>query len=334
MPRATIKDIARILGISPSTVSRALNNHPAISGRTKHLVGKVARELNYYPNSIAQNLKQKRSYTIGVIVPEIRHEFFSSAISGIEDVAYREGYTIIVSQSDEDVEREKINTRSMITNRVDGLIVSKSQTTVDGSHFKKAIDLGIPVVFFNRICADVPANRVIADDFNGAYNAVGYLIGKGYRKIAHFAGPRHLPVCEERYRGYEAAIKDAGIPLKGEWICWGGMHEKDGVRSMKKILKLKEKPEAIFAVNDPVAIGAFMVIKQNGFRIPGDFALIGFSNNPVVSIIDPPMTTVDEKPYDLGKSAMELMLDQLRNDTANTVRTVKLETELIIRQST
>ncbi len=334
MAKITINDIAKKLNISPSTVSRALNDHPAISKKTKKLVKEVAQKLNYYPNSIAQSLKQQRSKTVGVIVPEIRHEFFASAISGIEDLAYQKGYAIIVSQSNEDMERERFNTRSMISNRVDGLIVSRSQTTTDSTHFAEVLKLGIPIVFFNRVCEDIQAIKVVSDDHGGAYQATKHLIEKGYRKIAHFAGPQILPACRHRLQGFKRALEDAGLPVRDEWIIYGGMHEEDGQQSMEQLLKLTDQPQAILAVNDPVAVGAFTVIKKYRLKIPEDYALIGFSNNSVVSLLEPPLSTVDERPYDLGKSAMEILLKHLKGELPLQDQVITIQTRLIIRQST
>ncbi len=334
MSKVTIKDIARELNVSPSTVSRALSDHPAISKATKKRVQEVASRMNYFPNSIAQSLKQQRTKTIGVIVPEIKHEYFALAISGMEEVAYQAGYALVVSQSNEQMEREQFNVMSMISNRVDGLIVSRSQSTTDSAHFKKALDVGIPVIFFNRVCEDVETIKVVSDDFNGAYQATRHLIERGYRRIAHFAGPRILPACQERLAGFRKALHEAGLSCPEQWILYGGMHEIDGQRSMEKLLQLKEQPEAILAINDPVAVGAFTVIKKNGLKIPEDYALVGFSNNSVVALLEPALTTVDEKPFELGRKAMELLLAKLKGQLSLEDKVIRCQTELVIRQST
>ena len=196
MNHSTITDIAKKLGISPSTVSRALSDHPDISSKTKKQVQKIAKELNYTPNPIAQSLKKNRTSTIGIIVPEIKHDFFSSAISGIEEVAYQSGYTIILCQSNESFEREVVNTNMLMHHRVAGVIVSISQNTKRGDHFRDLIERGIPLVFFDRACEDVKASKVVIDDAKSAYQAVSYLIKKGYKRIAHFAGPIGLEICK------------------------------------------------------------------------------------------------------------------------------------------
>ena len=192
---ATIIDIAKKIGISVSTVSRALSDHPDIKNETKELVRKIAEELNYTPNTIAKSLKNNRSTTIGVIVPEIKHDFFSSAISGIEEVAYESGYTIILCQSNESYKREVINTQELIHHRVAGVIVSIAQNTKDGEHFQDLLRRRIPLVFFDRVCDDVMASKVMIDDYKCAFNAVTYLVSRGYKRIAHFAGPEELFIC-------------------------------------------------------------------------------------------------------------------------------------------
>ena len=197
----TIIDIAQKLGISPSTVSRALHNNPDVKRETKELVKKVAEELHYIPNPIAQSLKSNKTTTIGVIVPEIKHDFFSSAISGIEEVAYRSGYTIIVCQSNESYEREVVNINALMQYRVAGIIVSISQNTKNGDHFQDIIRRKIPLVFFDRVCEDIHASKVVIDDYKSAFEAVMYLIKKGYKTIAHFAGPKELAICDKRWRG-------------------------------------------------------------------------------------------------------------------------------------
>lgn len=262
MRHTTITDIAKKLGISASTVSRALKDHPDIKADTKKRVIKLAKEFNYKPNPIAQSLKNNQTKIIGVIVPEIEHDFFSSAISGIEEVAYHSGYIIILCQSGENIEREVLNTNALIQQRVAGIVASISQNTLKGDHFQAVIDHGIPLVFFDRACKNISVSKVIIDDIKSAFEAVSYLIDKGYKKIAHFAGPKLLDICKLRLRGYTEALKKAHIPILKEIICYGGLHEIDGYNLMDQLLKKNIVPDAIFVVNDPVAIGAFQRIKE------------------------------------------------------------------------
>jgi len=333
MKQATIVDIARRLQISPSTVSRALSDHPDIKEETKGLVRQVAKELRYTPNPIAQSLKSSRTTTIGVIVPEIKHDFFSSAISGIEEVAYQSGYTIILCQSNESFEREVVNTNVLMHHRVAGVVVSISQNTKSGEHFQDLLRRKIPLVFFDRVCEDVVASKVVIDDYKSAFDAVTYLIGRGYRKIAHFAGPRELDICKKRLNGYVEALKNAGHLVHEELIRYGGLHEQDGYESLDGMLKRNDLPDAIFCVNDPVAIGAFQRINEAGLKIPADIALIGFSNNIITTLINPQMTTVDQPSFEMGKRAATLLIDAIEKKVNEPV-TVVLDTKLIVRGST
>ena len=332
---ATIIDIAKKLNISTSTVSRALNDHPDIKQETKDQVKKIAKKLHYTPNPIAQSLKSKKSNIIGVIVPEIEHDFFSSAISGIEEVAYHSGYVILVCQSNESYEREVVNTNALMHQRVAGLIVSISQTTKNGDHFKELISRNIPLVFFDRVCSDVPAYKVIIDDEKSAFNAVEYLIKTGRKKIAHFSGPKELKICEQRLNGYKLALKKANIPVENNLIRYGGMYESDGYHSMDALINENIIPDSVFAVNDPVAIGAFQRINEARLRIPEDIAIVGFSNNKITSLVNPPITTVNQPSFEMGKKAVEILIEMINNRQGNyQKKTVVLEAELIIRGST
>jgi DNA-binding LacI/PurR family transcriptional regulator len=329
----TIIDIAKRLKISPSTVSRALSNHPDIRDETKRQVKKIAKELNYYPNPIAQSLKSNRTSTIGVIVPEIKHDFFSSAISGIEEVTNQLGYTIILCQSNENYEREVMNTIMLMHHRVAGMLVSIAQNTKNGNHFQDLIKRKIPLVFFDRACEDVVASKVIIDDYKSAFDAVTYLIGKGYKRIAHFGGPKELDICRKRLNGYIDALKKVDIPLQNGFVRYGGMHEQDGYDSMDALLKENIIPDAIFAVNDPVAIGAFQRIKEAGLKIPDNIAIIGFSNNKITSLVDPQLTTVDQPSFEMGRKSAEILIGIIEDKVRET-KTLVLDTKLIVRGST
>lgn len=335
MRHTTITDIAKRLGVSASTVSRALSDHPDIKADTKKLIKKLAKKFNYKPNPIARSLKNSRTTIIGVIVPEIKHDFFSSAISGIEEVAYHSGYTIIVCQSNENFEREVVNTNALIQQRVAGIAASISQNTKNGDHFQGVIDHGIPLVFFDRVLKNISASKVIIDDAKSAFDAVSYLIDRGYKKIAHFAGPKVLEICKKRLNGYTEALNKARIPIMKELISYGGLHEIDGYNSMDNLLKKNIIPDAIFAVNDPVVVGAFQRIKEAGLKIPEDIGLIGFSNNKITSLVDPPITTVDQPSFEMGKKSAEILIELIENEKKNThAKTITLEAKLIVRSST
>lgn len=331
----TITDLAKKLRLSPSTVSRALRNHPDISDKTKARVVAEATKRNYQPNLIAQSLQTSRSNNIGVIVPEIRNTFFSSVISGIEEVAYEAGYTIMVCQSNDTFEREVINTRALAANRVAGMLVSTSQETTDYAHLQTIMDQGIPLVLFDRVTEDLEVSKVIVDDFNGAYAAVTHLIDSGRKRIAHLSGSASLYVSRKRRQGYEAALRDRGVKLKPEYIIFGGFHEEDGRKGAEQLFNLPDPPDAIFAINDPVAIGAFIYLGESGLRIPEEVALVGFSNNPITTIISPRLSTVSQPAFEMGNTAATLLL-RILNDKQpgdHVPETVVLKTELIIRES-
>jgi DNA-binding LacI/PurR family transcriptional regulator len=335
MPLATIKDMAKELNISPSTVSRALRDHPDISTKTKKKVCTLANDLDYQPDSIAQSLKNKGTKTIGVIVPEIRHHFFSSAISGIEDVTYEAGYTIIVSQSNESYEREVVNARALASHRIAGLLVSNSQNTKNADHYKLIQNRGIPLVFFDRCFDEIEATKVVVDDYEGAFKATEHLIDRGYKKIAHLAGIQSLSIGRDRFKGYKDALAKNNLPLIDQHIIFGGLTENEGSNGCRQLVECDYRPDAIFAVNDPVAIGAFITLKEKGMKIPDDMALIGFSNNPVSALIDPPLTTIAQPAYEMGREAAKLLVNQIatKNDITKVIRKV-MKTQLIVRQST
>jgi DNA-binding LacI/PurR family transcriptional regulator len=337
LAQVTIKDIASKLNLSPSTISRALHNHPDICNETKQKVNAIAEKLDYHPNALAQSLKKRRTNTIGVIVPEIKHDFFSAVISGIEGVAYSAGYVIILCESNENYEREVLNTRVLVDNRIAGLLVSITQSTTNSDHFKFLQRIGIPIVFFDRVCDDVKASKVVVDDYHGGFIAGEHLIKSGYKKIAHLGGPIELSISRNRCAGYLAALKKYRQVPRKEYILHGGFHEQDGREGAHYLLNLKNHPDAIFAVNDPVAVGAYDIIRQRGMRIPKDVAVIGFSNNPISAIIQPPLTTIEQPAFELGQRAAEMLIEQIESLDKKKKIVPKIEilgTRLIIREST
>lgn len=333
MRHITITDLGKRLKLSPSTISRALRDHPDISKKTKDRVRAIAVKTNYQPNLIAQSLQNKRSNNIGVIVPEIRNTFFSTVISGIEEVAYQAGYTIMVCQSNDTFAREAINTRALAAQRVAGMLVSTSQEINDFDHLKTIMRQGIPLVLFDRIAEGINASKVVVDDFEGAYNAVTYLIKQGKRRIAHLGGSRNFYVSKKRRQGYEAALRDHGQAVRPEYIITGGFHEEDGHSGAAELIKLREPPDAVFTINDPVALGAFSYWQDHGITIPDDIALVGFSNNPNTTLVRPRLTTVNQPAFEIGQTAASLLLKKLASNKGTTEETIVLKTELVIRES-
>jgi LacI family transcriptional regulator len=334
MKQATIKNIASELKLSTSTISRALNDHPDINCETKRLVNSLAKELGYRPNIIARNLKSSKSKQIGVIVPEIRHDFFANALSGVEEVAYQKGYTVILAQSNEDKDREEINLNSMYLHRVAGVLVSISQTTTSSAHFKRLIDKGVKMVFFDRVCNDLNVSTVHIDDMQSSYDVVKYLVDKGYEKIIHFAGPQNLEICKNRRLGYEKALADSGVqydPL----VIEGGMHESDGYKHVDKMIELGFDNCAIFAVNDPVAVGAVKRLKELDIKIPQQVGIVGFSNNPITEMINPRLTTVEQPAFEMGRRAAEILISEIESESEiSQPSDIILETKFIAREST
>lgn len=310
----SINDIARALGISPSTVSRALKDHPDISSETKRLVKEYAEKVNYRPNALALSLKTHRSNTLGLIIPEIVHHFFSSVISGIEEVAYAKGYRLIICQSNENYEREVMNTQLLLDNRVDGILISMSKNTYKYGHFRDLIDCGIPIVFLDRVCSEVETDRVVTDDFQGAMLATNHLIDRGCRKILHLASPQHLQIGKLRTEGYMKALADHGLKQNDDLILQ--CDTRNELYELKdRFLEIAQQVDGIFAVNDFTAIAAIQLLQENNYKIPDDIAVTGFGNDPIASIVNPSLTTVDQSGFEMGRQAVEILIKRLENPT-------------------
>jgi DNA-binding LacI/PurR family transcriptional regulator len=330
--QVTIKDIAKTLGISPSTVSRALKNHPDISAKTKKAVKDLAARLRYEPNAIALSLKNKTSKTIGVILPEIVHYFFSSVISGIEEVAYKSGYTVIICQSNEDFDKEKHIIHTLISKHVDGVLASVSKTTTNYDHFHELIKSNIPLVFYDRVLNLPKTDRVIVDDYTGSYKAVEHLIKMGCKRIAHLATSQELPIGRNRKNGYVQALKDNNIPVDEEIILRCDT-DKHALKCIPYLLSLQKAIDGIFAVNDNTAIRAMSIIKRSGYRIPEDIAIVGFSNSLYSAMTDPPLTSVEQQGFLMGTRAATLLLERISKDVNIDSRVEQLKTDLIVRGS-
>lgn len=329
----TIKDIARILGISASTVSRALKDHPDINVDTKKAVNELAGKLKYRPNAVALSLKNSRSYTIGVIIPEIVHYFFSSVISGIEDVASQKGFTVIICQSNESYDREVANARTLLSHRVDGILISVSKDTHTFNHLLDLQEGGIPLVFFDRIAPEIVADQVIIDDLEAAYKATRHLIENGRKRIAHFAGPQSLVIGRERLQGYINALTEAGLLVDNRLIIEADTFEK-ARNAIGKMIDTGNIPDGIFAVNDMTAIGAMQTIQRKGIKIPEEISIVGFSDGYLSGITDPNLSSVDQHGYEMGTTAAELLFKRILSTETTYLPEVKvLNADLIIRGS-
>lgn len=333
----TIKDIARALGLSTSTVSRALRGSHEISSETKKLVIEYAEEFNYRPNPIALSLKERRSRSIGVVVCEIANNFFSQAINGIESIAYNCGYHVIISQSHESYDREIVNVEHLASRSVDGLLVSLSAETNQVDHFRKLHDKGFPIVFFDRVTDEIETHKVVADNYKGAYDATKHLIDAGYKKIAHLSSAAHLSISIERMNGYKTALADHGIPFNNAYVknCdHGGMIYKELENAIKSLLQLKDKPEAIFSAGDRLTVSSLQALKALGMQVPEDIALAGFANTPLVDLLSPGLTAVKQPAFEMGQRATELLIKLIESKRPVTeFERVLLPTELIVRAS-
>lgn len=333
----TIKDIAKALGLSTSTVSRALRGSHEISSDTKKMVIEYAEQFNYRPNPIALSLKERRSRSIGVVVCEIANNFFSQAINGIESVAYNRGYHVIISQSHESYDREIVNVEHLASRSVDGLLVSLSTETDHVEHFKNLHDKGFPIVFFDRITDEIETHKVVADNYKGAYNATQHLIDAGYTKIAHLTSASHLSISKERLNGYKAALKDNKIPVNEAYIrnCnHGGMIYKELEAAVKNLMNLKDRPEAIFSAGDRLTVSCLTTLKTLGLTVPDDIALIGFSNSPLGELMNPSLSAIKQPAFEMGQTATELLIALIESKRPVTeFQNIVLKTETIIRDS-
>ncbi|MEQ8712399.1 MAG: LacI family DNA-binding transcriptional regulator [Cyclobacteriaceae bacterium] len=332
----TIKDIARELNISPSTVSRALKGYDTISEKTRKTVQELAEKYHYQPNSIALSLRQQKSFTIGVIIPEIVHFFFSTVISGIEDVAYRAGYNVIISQTNESLEREISDTKALMRNRVDGLLISLSRETTTYDHLHELNDRGVPMVFFDRICPEIPTSRVIVDDMEGARLGVQHLIDIGCKRIAHLRGHAGLEISENRLQGYKQALEANGLPFDEELVVICDDSSVDqSILVTQKLLALDKRPDGIFAWHDVCAMGAMKAIFKAGLNVPKDIAIVGFSDWQFAALVHPSLTSIHQSGFEMGQAAARLFIDQIDSKSAEFVpRTEVVPTRLVIRDST
>lgn len=329
----TIKDIAKKLSISPSTVSRALKDHPDISKKTKKAVQELAKELDYRPNTVALSLRSSKTFTIGVVIPEIAHHFFSKVISGIEDIAYKNGYKVVICQSNESYNREVINTQALLSSRVDGLLVSISKDTQDFNHFKELKDRNIPIVFFDRICYSLDTSRIVMDDFDGAFQAVEHLIQQGCKRIAHLKGPENLSISQLRLDGYLAALEKHKIEVDEDLIISTELNPYSGEQNTEKLLDLPQPPEGIYAVTDPVAIGVLKACKNRNLKAPKDVCIIGFGGDQLTEFTEPSISTIMQPGFEIGQLAAKEFLRQIKEESEFKPQTTTLKSKLIIRDS-
>lgn len=333
--KATIADIARTANVTASTVSRALNDHPAISASTKKRVSHAAKKLKYQPNRLASSLRLGKTNIIGVIIPSAEINFFGSVVHGIEKVANAHNCNVLLYQSNENYDFEKRGIETFLRARVDGVLASISKETVNHQHYEEVRKRDIPLVLFDRANDALGVPSVVIDDYNGAYNATTHLIEQGCKRIAHIGGPQHVGIFKERLRGYIDALNDAGITVEKNKIVPGKISIDSGRSCMQKLLGLPQPVDGVFAVEDFTALGAFQALKAVGKKMPDDVALIGFANEAFGSYITPSLSTVDQQTIKMGEEAAKLFfhLSSTGGFYAAKPKKIVLEPELICRAS-
>lgn len=332
----TIYDIAKGLGISPTTVSRALNDHPTVNKQTKKRIYNAANEMGYRSNIFASNLRSKRTHTIGVIVPRLNSPFQSSVIAGMEKVANVAGFNLVISQSLELLEKEITNARTMFNSRVDGLLVSIVNDPAHIDHFTPFFKKGIPLLFFDRVSNKEGCTGVIIDNVQAAYDATQHLISEGCRNIIHVLGNIKINVYANRLKGYRYALMDHGFPFLEQNVIQSDLHEESGDLIVQKILAMKNRPDGLFVSNDTCAASCIKALKCAGLRIPADIAVVGFNNDMISRLMEPNLTTINYPGYEMGEIAMKSLVHHLEGhlgEALQNTNTITLRSELIIRES-
>ncbi|GGG35225.1 LacI family transcriptional regulator [Croceivirga lutea] len=332
----TIYDLAKELNYSPSTISRALNNHKSISKKTIKLVKQTAERVGYRPNNLAAGLRNNKSKTIGILIPHINRPFVSTLISGIEEAARKAGYNVLISQSYDDYKNEVNNAHTLYDSRISGLIVSLAMETTDFAHFQQFVDQGIPIVFVDRVPKVFNSYKVVIDNYSAGYKATKHLIEGGCKRIAHFAGSQHRNVYEERKKGYIDALKEYNLPIEKELIIpFKTLSFEEGKKVTKKLLEMKNPPDGIFSANDTAAVSAIICAKKMGVSIPEELAIIGFNDDPISSIVEPALSTMSHPALKMGKISAKRILDHSLKDLDKLLSEVSvLNTEVIARAST
>jgi DNA-binding LacI/PurR family transcriptional regulator len=330
----TIKSIAKELNISASTVSRALKDHPDIHRSTKEMVREAAQRLGFQPNAVAQGLRNRRTFTLGVIVPQIAHSFFAQILSGIEEATSAKGYNVLISQSNELYGREVACVKNMLSHQVDGIMMSLSQQTFQHTHLFDIQAKNTPLVLFDRVHADIQTTKVVIDDYRSAFLLVEHLIEVGYRRIALILGSNDIKICEDRLAGYLDALRKHDFPTDPSLIVRTNLDEKGAQKSMEQLLQLPKIPDAVFAITDTMAFGAFQAIKTQGYRIPEQIGLVSFNNDPKLAWLDTPFTTIEQPAYEMGRRAALLCIEQIETGVSFQPQTEILPSNLLIRAST
>lgn len=330
-PQITIKDIARALNVSVSTVSRALKNNPDISQETRDLVHEYARAHNYKPNVLAVNLRASRSNTIGIIIPQLVHHFFSCVLSGVEEAASQAGYNILVAQSNESYEQEVKIVQSFLAARVCGVIASLAKETSRYEHYQELLNNDIPVIFYDRICTGLKTDRVVVDDYAGSFSAVEYMIQTGCKRIFFYGSAPHLEITKNRRNGYLDAMKKYKIPVDDSMMKLCDTRER-AISITPDLLESPNRPDGFFAINDETASGILYACKLVGARVPDEVSICGFTDGAIAQNTDPKLSTIEQHGEEVGKNAFSILIDKLEGNDKSGNKIVR--TNLVIRGTT
>lgn len=331
----TIIDIAKLLGISKSTVSRALKDHPDISQATKDAVKKVAESLHFKPNIVASSLRHKKSKVIGLVVPQISYFFFPSVIHGMEEIVHANGYNLLILQSNESYEREVENLDILLANNVEGILASVSIKTKNFGHFQKIIDMGMPIVFFDRVVKGLNADMVLVDDVTGSYNAVKHLLETGRQRIAICTGNLNLLISTNRLQGYKMALQEKGLPINEELIISCETPEEAELETLR-LLNLETPPDCIFSISDLTMTGVMRAIYKKNLQVPKDIALIGFCEEPFRSMYNPPLSAIHPMGFEIGRKSAEILFEHILKEPSTRLepKVIYLEGKLVVGGST
>ncbi len=329
----TIYDIAKVLNISASTVSRGLKDHPHVRKEIKKKILMTARKMGYQQNKFASNLRQKRTSTIGVVVPRLDSYFMSTVISGMEKIFNESGYHLIISQSQESIKKESASIATLFNSRVDGLLVSLSYETQNLDHLGILFNKGIPVVFFDRVCDHSKCKSVVINNYKAGYEATSHLISQGCKNIIHLGGSLIRNVYSDRFKGYQRALLDHGLQYNDKLLMLSDLSHNSGIEAAKAILQQKPMPDGIFAANDTTAVSVICELKQSGIRIPEDICIAGFNDDPISRVVEPNLTTVHYPGREMGEIAAATMISILKGEQSELLNSIVINHSLIIRQS-
>jgi LacI family transcriptional regulator len=330
----TIYDLAQKLDISPATVSRALQDHPAISRKTKKKIFELAEEMGYRSNNFARNLRSKSTNTIGVIVPRLDSYFMSTVIAGIENTAGNLGYQIIISQTSEQVKKEAASANTLFNSRVDGLLVSLAYDTEDLSHFDIFLRKKVPIIFFDRVADYDGCMNILIDNCKAAFEATKHLIQQGCKRLVHITAIPKRNVYIDRLEGFKQALEEAGLPFNDEQVIIDNLSQDAGVRAAEIISKMNPLPDGVFVANDNCATVCMTSLKKKGIQIPQDIAFAGFNNDPVCKVVEPNLTTINYPGYEMGQIAARSLINHLKgNVNIHATTAITLRADLVIRES-